>query len=207
MSIIAIIGPDGCGKTTQARLLVDRLNREGYKAIYVNPNYFLINSMFRTKLHNIFFSPRRNRTNSLKSSRNIIAKARSLLSALLCYLYALLSRGYMAFVAKHKIIVCDRYFYQFFYDLFGDLSNRVSNFFPRPDITFFLNTSLEILYSRMQSAFDKSVNKDYYIAVINLLKKLSQKYSFVEIEAGQNEKIISDIIFEKVKKYERIKSF
>ncbi len=207
MSIIAIIGPDGCGKTTQARVLVDRLNREGYKAIYVNPNYFLINSMFRTKLHNIFFSPRRNRTNSLKSSRNIIAKARSLLSALLCYLYALLSRGYMAFVAKHKIIVCDRYFYQFFYDLFGDLSNRVSNFFPRPDITFFLNTSLEILYSRMQSAFDKSVNKDYYIAVINLLKKLSQKYSFVEIEAGQNEKIISDIIFEKVKKYERIKSF
>jgi len=207
MSIIAIIGPDGCGKTTQARLLVDRLNREGYKAIYVNPNYFLINSMFRTKLHNIFFSPRRNRTNSLKSSRNIIAKARSLLSALLCYLYALLSRGYMAFVAKHKIIVCDRYFYQFFYDLFGDLSNRVSNFFPRPDITFFLNTSLEFLYSRMQSAFDKSVNKDCYIAVINLLKKLSQKYSFVEIEADQNEKIISDIIFEKVKKYERIKSF
>ena len=137
MSIIAIIGPDGCGKTTQARLLVDRLNREGYKAIYVNPNYFLINSMFRTKLHNIFFSPRRNRTNSLKSSRNIIAKARSLLSALLCYLYALLSRGYMAFVAKHKIIVCDRYFYQFFYDLFGDLSNRVSNFFPRPDLHFF----------------------------------------------------------------------
>ena len=59
----------------------------------------------------------------------------------------------------------------------------------------------------MQSAFDKSVNKDCYIAVINLLKKLSQKYSFVEIEADQNEKIISDIIFEKVKKYERIKSF
>ena len=38
--LIVLEGLDGSGKETQSKLLVDRLNKEGYKAIRVSfPNY------------------------------------------------------------------------------------------------------------------------------------------------------------------------
>jgi len=198
MSIVAIIGLDGSGKTTQAMMLVDRLKREGYNAIYVKPNYFLLNYLFGLKIRkNPFISPRKNRVAKVNYSDAIYSKLQNSLIAPLGYLYALLNRISMAFFNK-KIIVCDRYFYQFFYDLFGNSSNKLIKFFPNPDIAFFLNTSLDVLYSRMQNSFDKIVDKDYYEKVLNFLKMISKKNDFLEIKADKDEKLINEIIFQEV---------
>ena len=174
MSIYAIIGLDGSGKTTQATMLVDRLQKKGYDAIYVRPTYFLLSHILKLKLDNIpFISPRKDRAVKRECSGKKLSKVRTLLMAPLGYLYVLVTRFCMGIVSRNKIIVCDRYFYQFLYDLFGKSSNKVVRFLPKPDATFLLNTSLDVLYPRMQGSFDRTVCENYYIAVFNLLIRVN----------------------------------
>ena len=111
------------------------------------------------------------------------------------YFYALTTYMFMKFQCRNKIIVCDRYFYQFFFDLFGEFSEKVVRIFPRPDITFFLNGDLVILYTRMDNSFDAAVSRDYYTDVLNLYRKISQKYGFIQIDANLNKEAINDVIF------------
>jgi thymidylate kinase len=93
------------------------------------------------------------------------------------------------------MVVCDRYFYQFFFDLFGDWSEKVIRFFPKADMTFFLDGDLDLFYSRMDNSFDASVGRDYYTDVLNLYKRISQKYGFIQIDANLERETINDIIF------------
>ena len=197
--IVAIEGVDGCGKTTQAKMLVDRLKKEGYEAMYVQPIFILLNILTRSKNNDVApISPRKARTsqmsNSDKHGKTFLSK--KLFMGLLGYPYALATYLFMKFyLSRNKIVVCDRYFYQFFFDLFGNWSEKVIKFFPRPDITFFLDGDLDLLYSRMDDSFDAHVSKDYYSMVINLYRRISQKYSFIQIDANLNKEVINDIIF------------
>ena len=196
---MAIEGVDGCGKTTQAKMLVDRLKKEGYEAMYVQPIFILLNILTRSKNNDVApISPRKARTsqmsNSDKHGKTFLSK--KLFMGLLGYPYALATYLFMKFyLSRNKIVVCDRYFYQFFFDLFGNWSEKVIKFFPRPDITFFLDGDLDLLYSRMDDSFDAHVSKDYYSMVINLYRRISQKYSFIQIDANLNKEVINDIIF------------
>ncbi len=67
--------------------------------------------------------------------------------------------------------------------------------FPKPDITFFLDGNLELFYSRMDNSFDASVGRDYYMGVLNLYRRISRKYGFVQIDAKLNKEAIKDMIF------------
>ena len=196
---MAIEGVDGSGKTTQAKMLVDRLKKEGYEAMYVQPIFILLNILTRSKNNDVApISPRKARTsqmsNPYKHGKRFFSK--KLFIGLLGYPYALASYIFMRFyLCRNKIVVCDRYFYQFFFDLFGNWSEKVIKIFPRPDITFFLDGDLDIFYSRMDDSFDAHVSKDYYLEVINLYRRISQKYSFIQIDANLNKEVINDIIF------------
>jgi len=196
---VAIEGVDGCGKTTQAKMLIERLRERGYKAMYVQPIFILLNILARSKDNDIApISPRKTRTsqmsNSDKHGKRFFSK--KLFMGLLGYPYALATYIFMKFyLSRNKVVVCDRYFYQFFFDLFGNFSEKVVRIFPKPDITFFLDGDLDIFYSRMDNSFDASIGRDYYAETINLYRRISQKYGFIQIDATLNKKAINDMIF------------
>ena len=195
---MAIEGIDGCGKTTQAKMLVDRLKKGGCEAMYVQPVFILLNILTRSKGNDVaLISPRKARTSQMSDSdkhkRTFFTQKTFM--GLLGYPYALATYIFMKFTGRNKIVVCDRYFYQFFFDLFGDWSEKVIRFFPRPDITFFLDGHLNLFYSRMDDSFDACVGRDYYTDVLNLYRKLSQKYGFIKIDANINKEAINDILF------------
>jgi len=199
MVIIAIVGIDGCGKTTQAKMLSDRLKKNGYETIYVQPVFILLNILQQSKKSNItLISPRVISTSLMNDStekRNLFFIKR-LFSGLLGYPYALATYIFMKlYLSRNKIVVCDRYLYQFFFDLFGNWSEKIVKIFPRPDITFFLDGDLDLFYSRMDSSFDASVGRDYYTGVFNLYREISKKYDFFQIDANLNKEAINDIIF------------
>ena len=195
MTIIAIIGPDGCGKTTQARMLVDRLRRMGYDTMYIHPTFLLLNVFTQSKnIHASPISPRKTYISQMNSPKKL--SIRRMFTGLLGYFYALATYVYIRFyLDRNRIVVCDRYFYQFFFDLFGDLSEKIASIFPKPNVAFLLDGDLDVFFSRMISSFDASVSSDYYTEVINLYRKLSQKYGFIKIDANLKKKEINDVIF------------
>ena len=195
-AIVAVVGADGCGKTTQARMLVQRLGKEGYKAMYVQPVFILLNVLTRSRDNNPI-SPRKACTAQMSNSdKHRIFFPRKLFMGLLGYPYALATYIFMRFyLSRNKIVVCDRYFYQFFFDLFGGWSEYVTKFFPKADVTFFLEGDLDLFYSRMNDSFDVSVDRVYYTAVLDLYRRISQKYGFIQVDANLNKGAINDIMF------------
>ena len=191
---MAIEGVDGCGKTTQAKMLVDKLKKNGYETLYVLPVYVLLDLIRVREKDRKSVSPRRVRVSEISNKKMSIM--RRALMCLFGYLYALVAYIFMKFyLSRNKIVVCDRYFYQFFFDLFGNWSENIIKFFPRPEIAFFLDGDLDLFYSRMDDSFDTSVGRDYYTDVLNLYKRISQKYGFIQIDANLNKEAINDIIF------------
>lgn len=201
---MAIEGVDGCGKTTQAKMLVDRLKNKEYKATYIQPVFILLNVLTQSKGNDVLLiSPRKTRTSQMSDSdkhgKRFLSK--KLFMTLLGYPYALTTYLFIKFfLGRNKIVVCDRYFYQFFFDLFGNWSENIIKIFPRSDVTFFLDGDLDLFYSRMNNSFDASVGRDYYAEVLNLYRKLSQKYGFVQIDAKLNKEAINDILFMRLTK-------
>ena len=191
--IVAIEGVDGCGKTTQAKMLVDRLKKNGYETVYVQPVYVPLNLIHLRNEGKNLISPRRACVS--ESSNKKSANIRKALMGLLGYFYALTTYMFMKFMSRNKIMVCDRYFYQFFFDLFGDRCENIIKFFPRSDITFFLDGDLDLFYSRMDNSFDAAVGRDYYMDVLNLYRRVSQKYGFIQVDANLNKEAINNIIF------------
>ncbi|MDY6864480.1 MAG: hypothetical protein SVY15_00705 [Halobacteriota archaeon] len=184
--IVTIEGVDGSGKTTQATMLVERLLGEGHNAVYIRPIFVLL-GLFRREESPISVSPRKNRTKDDSGKSSVIF-------GVLGYFYALVSYVVIRFQSRNKIVVCDRYFYQFFYDLFESSSENVVKFFPKPDIAFLLKMDLDTLYSRV-SSYDAEVDKSYYIKVIGMYSKLASKYEFIQIDAKLEKEAINDVIF------------
>jgi hypothetical protein len=176
-------------------MLVDRLNSNGHKAIYVQPVYLLLDLIHLKEKFEELFSPRRA---SVSANKEPPVLQRMLIGSP-GYLYALVSCILMKIVSRGKIIVCDRYFYQFFFDLFGDMSENIVRIFPKADITFLLDGDLEIFYSRMENSFDASVNTDYYVDALNLCRLISRKYGFIQIEANLERRKINDMIISKIR--------
>ena len=196
---MAIEGIDGCGKTTQAKMLVERLMEGGYKAMYVQPIFILLNILIQSKNNDVApISPRKTRTSQMSNydKREKRYFSKKLFMGLLGYPYALATYIFIkVHLSRTKVVVCDRYFYQFFFDLFGDWSDKIIKIFPRPDIAFFLDGDLDIFYLRMDNSFDASVGRDYYKKVLNLYRKVSKKYGFIQIDASLNKEAINDIMF------------
>lgn len=190
---MAIEGIDGSGKTTQAKMLVERLNKKGYKAIYVQPIYVLLNLIPLEDKDKKSFSPRRAHVSEISNKKS--STMRRALMGLSGYMYALTTYMFIKFLCKNKINVCDRYFYQFFFDLFGDWCESIIKIFPKPDIAFFLDGDLDLFYLRMDSPSDTNVGCNYYLDVIKVYRKISQKYGIIQVDANLNKEAINDVIF------------
>ena len=198
MVIIAIIGIDGSGKSTQAKMLSDRLESEGYDCLCVQPVVFFadrINSL--TKKSIMGLSPRMRQTSSRKEStkNNAIKCFKKLFLAAFGYFYVLSTILYLKYLlGKDKVIVCDRFFFQFLFDLFGTFSLNLLKILPKPDLIFRLNGDLDYLYSRMSNDFDTTISKDYYYRVLAMFQQLSKTYQIIEFESNRSREEIRDKI-------------
>ena len=194
--IITIEGIDGSGKTTQAKELVQRLRRMGYRVKYIQPVF-----IFSKILNIMAISPRKTRASELKGLKGKRKPffIRKFIMGLFGYPYAMASYILIKFyLIFNKIIVCDRWFYQFLFDAYGDQSEDIIKIFPKSDITFFLDGSLDLFYSRMSNKYDVSVSREYYAHVLNLYRKLSKRYGFIQIDAGLDRDKINDILFNNI---------
>jgi thymidylate kinase len=194
--IVAIEGVDGSGKTTQARLLVNRLIDNGYDAIYIRPIFLLVNTISKLFFNNNLasVSPRRSRTSKTNQSNTHL----DIVFLPLAYIYASVTYIFIRTIYRKKVVVCDRYFYQFFYDLCGSNCALLINRFPKPDVTFFLIGDLDLLYSRMDSSFDSQVCREYYYNVLNMYSIISDTSRSIRINADKSKEHINDEIFNNV---------
>ncbi len=188
---MAIEGIDGSGKTTQAKILVDRLNKIGSPSVYVSPVFVLLNFFKIAKKDGASrFSPRKSRTKHTDYSSNSKKKSTK---SMLGYFWAYLSYAFIKVRYRNKIVVCDRYFYQFFYDLFGG-ENKLIQRFPKPNMVFFLKGDLNLFYSRMTDLSDASVNAVYYQRVLSFYNGVLDNNCFM-LNANCSKDAISDEIF------------
>ncbi len=201
MAIVAIFGVDGCGKTTQAMMLVDSLKKNGHDAVYVKP-VFLLLAFLANHEHEVFLSvasPRTARTSVVAKGEQDRVSPRGALAGILGYLYALATYFFIACrLSRGRIVVCDRYFFQFFFDLYGKSAHKVVDVFPKPDIAFFLDAEIDSLYSRMSDPSDSSTSRVYFVDVHRMLEGICKKYGFARINAGQSAERIGEALLKKV---------
>lgn len=187
MTLVAIIGIDGSGKTTQSKLLVKRLEEDGYNVQYIRPTYLLVNIL--KKNLKTYFSPR-----ELAKSKYKPKKPKKAVIILSAFLYAWITYIILKITSINKILICDRYFYQFFFDLYAENSFKLLRLFPKTDFTFLLEENADILIDRMDN-YDKSMNKNYYYKLVIFYKKLAEEYGFIRISASLDQNKISSKIY------------
>lgn len=168
---VAVVGPDGSGKTTQAKLLVERLRAAGYDAQYVHALYYLSDAVPCADRLRKRFGPRKTRTG--ESGDGPFYLVRRALFGLVGFWFALLTIGVVAVRAREEgqvVVVFDRYYHQFFYDVYGPAGRPLSRLLPRPRRTVYLDADLSTARTRMDGV-DRAVEEEYYAAVIGLYEE------------------------------------
>lgn len=165
---VAIVGPDGSGKTTQAKLLVERLQSAGYDARYIHALYFLSDRLPYANRLRRQFGPRKTRTHTPDTIR-LSSFIRRVLFSMAGYWFALLTITIITLQYRNpnQILVFDRYYQQFFCDVYGPISVRLSQVLPQPDRMIYLKTDLATVQARL-GAEDNAVEAQYYSNVIEL---------------------------------------
>ena len=165
---VAIVGPDGSGKTTQAELLVERLQAAGYDAQYVHALYYLSDNVPCAARLRRRIGPRKTRTQGSGTDGPLYLVRRATFG-LFGFWFALLTIGIVSvrFRSEDQVVVFDRYYQQFFYDVYGPLSILLSRLLPQPWRTIYLNADLTTGRTRM-GAVDRAVDAQYYATVIAL---------------------------------------
>lgn len=169
---IAIVGPDGSGKTTQAKLLVERLQAAGYDAQYVHALYYLSENIPYADRLRRRLGPRKTRT---QEPRNLpFYLLRRALFGLIGFWFALLTIAIVSvqFRSEREIVVFDRYYHQFFYDVYGTAGIPLSGLLPQPWQMIYLDADLTTAQTRMD-AVDQVVDQQYYATVIALYDECS----------------------------------
>lgn len=163
--IVAIVGPDGSGKTTQARLLTGRLQATDHDARYVHGLYYLSDVIPYADWLREKAGPRRLQTEKRGGGNSLDRRLRGVFR-LFGYLFALLTILFVTVRSRNQIVVFDRFYYQFFYDIYGLESVALLRALPTPWRIVFLDAELDEIRPRL-SAMDRSVDDSYYETVID----------------------------------------
>ena len=165
---IAIVGSDGSGKTTQAELLVERLQTVGYDAQYVHALYYLSDNVPCADRLRRQLGPRKTRTQNSGVCSPLYLVRRALFGWF-GFWFALLTIGIVSvrFHNRSQIVVFDRYYHQFFYDVYDSSSLPLSRLLPQPWRMIYLDTDHFTVQTRMGTD-DQAVDRQYYATVIDL---------------------------------------
>ena len=195
---ITFEGPDGSGKTTQAKMLVEYLQTRGYPVFYTRePGGTEISEQIRE----VILTPR---NKAMRSEAEVL-----LFSAARAQIVAELIRPALA---NGKIVVCDRYYDSTFayqgYGLGLDLSalRAITKFATGglvPDLTFYVDVSAEVgLARRHQGETNRLDQKDidYHTRVRNGYLELAkaEPNRFVVIDGTASIEQVQEKIREKI---------
>ncbi len=185
------------GKTTQAALLSSRLRAGGYDAASVQPLLVLFDPWGGAPDSRMgkSLSPRLQRARTNETGKRGVSLARTS-RALLGAAYAAVSYAFLRLrFRRHQVVVCDRYFYQYFYDLFGDSAEGFALMFPRPDLAYWLDGSPDLVRARTA---DENLQGDwgpYYQALMQYFRRIAGPLRFVRIDASATPEAISESIW------------
>lgn len=171
--LITFCGLDGCGKTTQIRLLHDWMSSAGFDVYLTKqPTDFVRNSqIFRTYMDNENKEGYDYRALSLLCASDRIQHT----SGIICEK-----------LREGKTVICDRYFYSCPANLWArgyeaDLwIYEIAKYIHKPDISFFLDISVDKAVSRVRRRPDE---RDRYIDIA-LQHKLKENYLKIAAENG-----------------------
>jgi len=175
-AFICIEGVDGCGKTTQAKILVRNLRRMGFDAVYTTePSVGQVGKLIR---------------------RFVLARQKRVSTALEALLFAAdrVDHGHeevKPLLKLSKIVVCDRYVYSSLaYQGAAGLDlgwiDRINQFALKPNLALFLDVAPEMVIGRLKKK--KSVME----TVQNLKKvravylKLVQQQRLIALDGNQS---------------------
>ncbi len=190
-TFICFSGPDGTGKTTHSKFLLDELRKDGKQAEYIH--IFSKEGSFLNRLIHSFkvFS----RDNKKRSKQNSHTSYRTTMMLVLKSLITLLDSWatywYLRLKYRHKIVICDRYFYDnIVYIAVSERKLapsilRFSSLVPRPDIAIFLHAKPEILYERRKGQTLKSMQQ-----VDQIFKSLVAKQNLIPISTETTTEIV-----------------
>ncbi|OGS48820.1 MAG: hypothetical protein A3K68_04370 [Euryarchaeota archaeon RBG_16_68_13] len=194
MKLVAIVGADGTGKSTQAEKLAERLTELGRAATCVRPVFLLFDPWrLRGKRGTTpALSPRLRRVGNGSASRrrgSIAASAAGYTYALATYLYM---RTHFRGV---EFVVCDRYFYQYFFDISGAGATGIAKSFPRPSVVFWLDGDLGIVRQRSDTPPTTPAEEKYFEDAFAFYRDLAPSLGFVRIDASRPVEAVAEEIF------------
>ncbi|MCD6099205.1 MAG: hypothetical protein J7K33_01330 [Candidatus Marinimicrobia bacterium] len=205
--VICLIGPDGTGKTTQAKLLFERLQQEGVKCTY---KWMRFNHLFSLPILAIAkiagLSETVETKNGLKVGYHYFYKSKiiSILYKVTMYLDTLIAYLIKVQIPKtifKKTVICDRFIYDTIVDIIistrdynflkSRLGRRFLSLIPKDSAVILLITNEEILRKRREDiALDK-----YLRDRISLYLTLKEKFDIFSIDAKEDIAKIHDIIY------------
>ncbi len=192
--LIAIEGIDGAGKTTQAKKLVEHLNKEGFPSIYLyEPTYGQYGKRLRQQAQTGRVSPEEEFELFLKDRREDVKQ--NILPAL----------------KEGKIVILDRYYYssmayQGARGLDPEMIREANeNIAPRADMVLYLKLpikkSAERIIKKRNTALDKFEGETYQRRVARIYNKMSRYLpEFKVIDARGDEETVHKKIVRQVMK-------
>ncbi|MFC6904238.1 hypothetical protein [Halalkalicoccus tibetensis] len=189
--VIAIVGLDGAGKTTQARALAEALRAAGHDATSVHPSNDLIalvpgGERIKRRLVGWLHRP----TLASRATRR-------LLMVLLGYPFALLSIVLARYRYRGRIVVFDRYRYQFLHDCYGPLAPALVHTLPSPDRTIRLTADPGTLRGRT-SGRDSERPREYYRAGRRFHDRLGAELGWETVRTDRSVERVGERVFDAV---------
>jgi len=189
---VCFIGIDGSGKTSQAISLSKNLSKIGIESLYVRPEYLLVKclpqALIRWVSRHVFgISKKIIRKPERPVERqaddvglNIIKFTLTLAFLIYVWLaYILMVRSQLS----KRVLICDRYFYDWIYYLDKNRSTFLMQLVPKPDLIFLLDVEIPVAFSRMHSMEDKGFSADYYSSLREWYLTLAKEYGFMVINS------------------------
>jgi len=181
---VCIEGVDGCGKTTQARLLVRNLRHRGFDAVYTTePSLGTVGKLIRS-----FVLAREERVSvaleALLFAADRVDHVKSEVESLL---------------KQDKIVVCDRYVYsslayQGAAGLDTDWIDCINRFALKPDVALLLDVPPEVVVSRLKTKKSVMENMTNLRKVRDLYVRLAEQQRMVLLNGNKSIKEVADSI-------------
>lgn len=193
MQIITLSGVDGSGKSTQLKLLKERLEREGKKAFYFHAIEFsLANRLARIFKGKKEFTPGEEKASVKASWTSLQLRKVFLLLDMLRFEHLtkkLAREGY-------DYILSDRYFYDSVINILYLSSDRNTSCFarliPRPSYAFYFQITAEEIMKR-ERVPEQGI--DYLKQKIALFERKKEAFGLISINASQSQALVAENLF------------
>jgi len=185
---VCIEGLDGCGKTTQAKLLVKRLKNRGYDVIYTaEPSLGKIGQFIKK--------------HCLHGAKRVSSIVEALLFA--ADRFEHVERDVIPALNEGKLVVSDRYVYSSLaYQGAAGLDlkwiEKINEHALRPDLAFFVDVKPEIVIKRLKPKKSVMENLETQRKVREVYTKFVEKGELTKIDGNRSKKEVSNDILKAV---------